>query len=629
MSERQRSTMIGLSVGCGIITMLVYLGTLTQVHTFDALSYILDVSRKPWQQLFHPHHLAYGPFGAAIVRLSRGVDVATALQSANAVAGSLGSAVFCAIVYRRWLRVDIALLATGALAFSYAYWYYAIEVEVYTLATLAVLWVLWLVMEPQPQRRRWQVSMALGVAGAVLFHQTNALLAVPLVVRAWPGLREPGVARRGWISAGVGAVTLVVAAYVFVMLGVSGFVTISDARHWLFDYVNSGWWGGKATASDLGTGLSDTIADGSGGIIGIALLALTATTLVHRRPQLHNVWLVVWAMTFAGFFGWWEPENIEFWIGMSPVVILLLMNGFAQLRATDVRVFLAYGLLGWTVWLNANAIRLRGDASTDLQRQIAHAVRVASQPADLLLVPDGLQELYLPYYEAREHFLSVNGAIAARGSWPEGCATVQQAVIQTHQAGAQVVFASDFLVPSKTMQRRYGLTIDAVTSCMRDYIPLLIPLPLPATVPDHHVLPTAGTLLANDMWATLNGPPIGWTLSNGRTEPNDSGWHMRVQSDPVIVSPILDIPMPQQVVIDLSLDATADTRGQLFVATALNQFDEAHAVAWELAAGQRRVVIDVSQIPALPERLIQLRIDPVADGADGHVTITGIRVLYP
>ena len=628
MSATHRRTMIGLSLGCGVGTLLVYLFTLTQVHTFDALSYILDVSRKPWQQLFHPHHVAYGPFGAAIAALVRTADIATALQSANAVAGSLGSAVFCAIIYRRWQRADIALLGSAALAFSYAYWYYAIEVEVYTLATLAVLWVLWLVMEPRPAQRRWRLWLALGLAGAVLFHQTNALLALPLVVRAWPALRHPGADRRGWIYAGVGAVAMVLGAYTFVIVGVSGFTTIAEARRWVFDYVASGWWGGKATVADLITGLSDTIAAGSGLIIGIALVILTVMTFVTTRTRVREWWLVVWFVTFAGFFGWWEPENIEFWIGTTPIVIVLLLHGFAVLRPTDVRLMLTYGLLVWSIWLNTTAIRLRGDASTDLQRRIAQSVRSVSQPADLLLIPDGLQELYLPYYEAREHFLSINAVIASHGSWQEGCAVLQQAMSQTHHAGAQVVIASDFLVPSATMQSRYALAPDAVTACMRDYLPLLRPLAMPAQVPVHQILPNAGVLLRSGTWAALSEAPIGWTLHNAQLIPGASGWQMRVQSDPVIVSPILDIPMPQRVIIELDTEATADVHGQLFVATAPNQFDEAHAVAWDLRTGQRRVVIDLTPMPTLPDRLIQLRLDPVADGANGRVTIYGITIAY-
>ena len=203
MTAQQHRTMRLVSLCTAVITLVVYLGTLTQVHTFDALSYILDVSRKPWQQLFHPHHLAYGPLGALIASLSQ-TDPATALQVANAIAGSIGSGLLCATVYRRWFRVDVALLAAFSCAFSYAYWYYAVEVEVYTLATLCIIAVLWLAMDPAPARVRWRVGLAVALAGAVLFHQTNALLAIPLVVRAWPDLRAGGLARRGWLIAGAG-----------------------------------------------------------------------------------------------------------------------------------------------------------------------------------------------------------------------------------------------------------------------------------------------------------------------------------------------------------------------------------------------------------------------------------------
>jgi len=52
-----------------VLTLLLYLATLTQVHTFDALSYVTSVERKPWTEVFHPHHLAYGPLGALAHRV--------------------------------------------------------------------------------------------------------------------------------------------------------------------------------------------------------------------------------------------------------------------------------------------------------------------------------------------------------------------------------------------------------------------------------------------------------------------------------------------------------------------------------------------------------------------------------
>src|SRR5215216_2408813 len=54
-----------------ILTFLLYLATLTSVHTFDALSYVTSVERKPWTAVFHPHHLAYGPVGAVALQLGQ------------------------------------------------------------------------------------------------------------------------------------------------------------------------------------------------------------------------------------------------------------------------------------------------------------------------------------------------------------------------------------------------------------------------------------------------------------------------------------------------------------------------------------------------------------------------------
>lgn len=627
MTTLQQRTMMLVSISTAVITLMVYLGTLTHVHTFDALSYILDVSRKPWQQLFHPHHLAYGPFGALMVSISQ-TDPARALQWANAIAGSLGSALLCAIVYRRWQRVDVAVLAALSCAFSYAYWYYAVEVEVYTLATLCIIAVMWCVMDPAPARGRWRLGLAVALAGAVLFHQTNALMAIPLFVRAWPDLRAGGVARRGWLIAGAGGVAIVGLAYAWVMVIISGFTTYADAHRWLFDYVDSGWWGGKATLSDVRDGLADTVAAGWGGYIAFATVVLAAISYWTTRTRIEQPWLLVWLITYGAFFSWWEPDNIEFWIATTPIAAMLLVAPLVQFARTDIRIMVAYGLLVTTFTLNVSAIRTRGEAQTDLQRRIAGAVADASQPADLVLVPDGLQELYLPYYHQREHFLSVNAAIAAQGSWEAGCASIQDAILQTHRAGAAVLLASDFLTPSETMQQRYGLSSAAVSKCVADILPLLEVVPMPTGVPEHSRLPRAGALLTTNHWSLLADAPFGWTTNNATTIPTDGGWLLAVALDPSMTSPLLDVAMPKRIVMTLAATGTADRNGQLFVATAPNQFDEAHAVAWTYADGRQTIAIELGQLPTLPPRLIQIRIDPVANGAGGSVTLYGISLEY-
>ncbi len=157
----------------------LYLLSLTQVHTFDALSYILDVDRKPWPELFHPHHLAYGPLGALIRSGAHALgwhgSAAALIQATNALAGAAGVALFARLAQRATGRVDLAAAGALLLGSSYAFWYYAVEVEVYTIAALGLIIALALLLallrSPSPA-----LAAALGVAQglAVLFHQTNA-----------------------------------------------------------------------------------------------------------------------------------------------------------------------------------------------------------------------------------------------------------------------------------------------------------------------------------------------------------------------------------------------------------------------------------------------------------------------
>jgi len=173
-----------LAIAGGLIFTIIYLLTLTEVHTFDALSYIFDVTRKPWQEIFHPHHLAYSPVGAVATWIAGGGDAAHAMQRVNAIAGGAGVAWCGAIAARRWQRSDLTIVSMLALGGSYAFWYYAVEVEVYTLATFFLIGVIWMIDTPAPRTTQWALGLGAMLSGALLFHQTNVLLAIPLLVVA-------------------------------------------------------------------------------------------------------------------------------------------------------------------------------------------------------------------------------------------------------------------------------------------------------------------------------------------------------------------------------------------------------------------------------------------------------------
>ena len=620
-----RIRIIPASMALSII--IVYWLTRTDVHTFDALSYILDVMRKPWNELFHPHHLAYGPFGSLMVSLLGGT-AEHALQHANAIAGGLGAGVLTAIVLRRYQRIDLAILAGFALSGSYAYWYYAIEVEVYTVAALFLLCVIWFIDHPRPAQWRWQLGLGVSIAGAVLFHQTNALLVLPLIVAMIADARTNPTHWRGWIGAGVVAVGIVVGAYSYVMFGVSGFADWPTAQQWLFQYATTGWWGGQATLGDMYDGISQTIAWSYGAVIGGITLGISIWQAWQQRIAYTtwHLWSWSWFVVYAVFFTWWEPDNIEFWIAVTPLIVLLLV---APMRHTTDWSWAVRGLFvlsGITFGINYGAITQRGDATQDLQRDIARAVATYSNTGDLLLVPDGLQELYLPFYHGREHFLSVNAVIAQIGDWPQACAEIRQRIDLSQRAGAQIIIASDFLIPTQTMQQRFGLTPTSVTECLGTMLASMQALDVPTNVPAHTIIATPAQQLINGVWQRPNTPLLGWQLGNMQVINDALPWRFVAQLDPNLMSPILDMPMPTHMTFDIEVRNTADLYAQLFVSDTINVFTESQSVGWQLREGRHSYTITFTQLNESPMRLIQFRLDPVADGANGEIVIYGISI---
>ncbi|MFM7678988.1 MAG: hypothetical protein ACKO83_09090, partial [Roseiflexaceae bacterium] len=342
-------------------------------------------------------------------------------------------------------------------------------------------------------------------------------------------------------------------------------------------------------------------------------------------PTTQDWWLGVWILCYGGFFFWWEPDNIEFWIALIPACVVLWSAVLATMPPWHWRLCMAVGLAGGLVVANYHAITMRGDARLDLQREIAHAVAAQSQPADLLLIPDGLQELYLPYYEQRSHFLSVNALMTQYGQWPDACTQVQVAIERTQQAGATILIADDFLTPSYTMQQRFGIDGTVVQHCLAPQYAYMQPLPLPAPIPTHYRIPRPVIQLDTGMWRNLSQAPLGWQLTHAHTV-STTAWQLRVGSDPALVSPILDMPLPRYIGIRMQADGTVDGHAQLFVTDQINQFSETAALRWELQPGMHAYVIDLHQLTNPPTRLVQFRLDPVAEGNNGTVTIAGIWV---
>jgi hypothetical protein len=636
------------------------------VHTFDALSYVTSIERKPWSEVLHPHHLAYGPLGTLTLALSRALGypggAALPLQLLNATTGALGVTLFFTLVRRITQRTDIALTSALLLGGAYAYWYYAVEIEVYTLAGLFLIVCLDSItrLSERPTRRR---LLALGLAqgGAILFHQTNALLCVPVLVALLMADRRPTTDPSTSLRAGdrrpttddhagghrgghrgrvlwvyVLALGLSVGVpYVAAGVVVSGLRTWADFVGWMTEYARTGWWGGPITAQKwdgLGKGLADTLAQPGGAVLWALLAGLVVAHLrrLAAAPRPLVATLVTWLVVYGSFFFWWEPDNVEFWIASLPPALLLLALALRGERHWGAGVWLGLGVALATIGMNYKAITRRGDPATDLQRVIGGELGARSRPADVLLVPDGLLELYLPYYERHDNFLSLNQALFDTGNdWDRACATVRTRIDAAAQAGATALVADEVLHPPALLLQRHGLTQTQVDTCFAPYREALQPLPMPPTVPAYWRLPTGQERAEGAGWQ-FAGSSEGWWAEQVQAERFAGSWVFVPATDPALTSPLLQLEASRYRAIEIRMaNGTAARDAQLFFAGPDGRLDEGRSVRWELAPTGDAVTyrVELAGQTGWEGVVTRLRLDPVGVGDGGEVRVEWVRLV--
>ncbi len=650
--------------------LLLYRLTLTSVHTYDALSYILDVDRKPWAELFHPHHLAYGPLGALIRHTALALGwVGSAerlLQAANALAGALGVALFSGLCawsvpagsLKRPLAAGLGGLLLGS---GYAYWYYAVEVEVYTIAALLLIAALWLMLA-LARRPSLQLAAALGLLQglAVLFHQTNVLLSGPASLAlllgvantqpARPPWRDPAALRRlGWLAIAYALpLALVVGgAYLGVGLLVSGFRTWGDLSAWAAGYTRSGFWGGPVDATNLvllGQGLAQSLAQPGGGLIGIVMLVTLLLSLGGLRRAAPGAVAIIlsWLVLYGAFFFWWEPENIEFWIASMPPLLLLLILAACGLSAVP-RTFacgtlLACGLL--MLGLNWTSIRTRGDARLDQQRRVAAWLAADSATGDLLIAPDDIVELYLPFYEGRNQVISLSQALGnTHGDWQAACALMQARIEAALAGGYAVRIADGALQPTPappgtpaTPIERYGLSPASVAACYAPFADMFTPVAAPdaAALPGYVAIPNAQSLAQAAGWDFTRGQ-WGWQAVNALPATSSlPGWALQPLTDPALSSPPLQLEAADYSAIELRMAAaTANREAQIFWLDPNGQVDETRSLRWKLipSGDPHTYQLVLDGLPGWEGLVTGLRLDPVSVGDGSMVVVESLRLL--
>lgn len=618
------------------LVLALYLTTLSDVHTFDALTYLRDVEHRS-DFFLHPHHLLYSPTGWLFWQSWRlfGYQGRSELplQVLNVLVATACGLGLYHLTLRLTRSVLAALISAGIFFFSYANWYFAVEVEVYLLALawqlLALALLIELVTRPRP-RTAPCLGLAMGVAA--LYHQVNGLL-VPVVVAGVVLAPLSGRARlRTLVVAGLIAGAIVALGYGIVGIGIKGIRSTDELRRWMFLYTQSGLWGQAKTSRwvDLGVGLRATISTGAAlpFWVGMVALLLLGWRAVRRWPSAVLI-CTIWIVGYAAFFIWWEPDNIEFWISALLPLWLLLGLAVASIEQWPRgRLVLAAAVLGLGVlgWHNYSIVERRGDAAFDRHRRISGAVRDVTVPSDLILEPRGILELYLPHYEARPNIRMIHRIFWENSNQLDpALGQLTQEVQVALNAGVAVLVGRDAL-------DRGDVPPDRLAALWQPYRDVMEPaVNIDGTVHFWRI-PSAPEVAARGGWDWASFD-WGWRATNIDATHIDGQWCFNPQPDPMLSSPRLAIDAASIRAVEVTMSTTAEGQtAQLYYGGLDGQLREEHSLSWQPQGdGQPHTYrLSVSEAPGWAGTLTLLRLDPIAvgDGTDATRTcITSLRFI--
>jgi 4-amino-4-deoxy-L-arabinose transferase-like glycosyltransferase len=626
-----------------VTALTLYLLTLSNVHTYDALSYIRDVDGRTGF-FFHPHHLLYSPTGWLFWQGWRLVGYTgnseLPLKVLNALAGACCGFGFYRLTLHLTKQAAPAAVAAGLLMFNFATWYFSAEVEVYLLALIWLVLALYLLIElvTDPRHRTAPLlGLALGVAA--LYHQTNVLLVPVVIVAMLIAPLTPAAKLRGLIVCGLVAGAIVALGYGGVGFGINRYRSFQQMRDWMLFYAETGWWG-HATRdrwTDLGAGLGNTMSM-EGALpywIGVVATLLLGWAAARRRPRVVAV-CVAWIAIYAAFFTWWEAENIEFWIATLLPLWLLVGLALDSIRPWQLgRAAAAVTLIGTgqLAWHNYPLIKVRGDASVDLERHLSHLAQQATNADDLIVEPGGVLELYLPYYEGRPNIRTINGALfETHGDVDQALGRLASYMTQSLNAGLSVLVGRNAMQLPPGVFQRYNVPQERLDAFWQPYRAAMEPAVTHEGETYFYRIPSATQLAQKAGWR-WTGFDWGWQANNVTNVGFEAGWCFDPRPDPALISPViqLDAEVARAVEVTLSTKAQGQT-AQLFYAGPDGALSEERSVQWKLdgdgAAHTYRIPLQGT--PGWTGTITRLRFDPIAVGngaAETRTCLQGMRFV--
>lgn len=311
----------------------------TQQFTGDSLWYAK--AALDGTQIFHPHHLIFTPSIRCLFLSIASIGIDLTILEVGQLFNIFFAALTIGLIHRiigGVVSTSISILIPLILLFCNGFWSFSTQIEVYIPGIFFSLLLLWTVKENSTSVSRIIIAI-LAFAMATLFHQTNALLAVPLILL---------MGKSSWKNAALicsSSGFLVLGAYLLVMnheghsLDLVGFTAFS------LNYAVSGQEGWGTFSNLLPMGWFELFASQTGNIIRqsyshvvfywlIFTLAILWLIIFGFRSakKTSGAWSLIvfsvsWIITNYLFFLWWLPKEGEFFIAsLIPLSILLAIK---------------------------------------------------------------------------------------------------------------------------------------------------------------------------------------------------------------------------------------------------------------------------------------------------------------
>lgn len=414
-----------------VIATLLLLGFRSLHQMGDALGFAYEI--KHGQELFSAHHLLYGPIVFIIHRFLSlfipGIDVILTAQLHN-----IFWAVVMLIAFYRWCLKTFdqswaALLCSLCLLFSFQFWTFSTQVEVY-IPSLALMVVLsaYLFNLSKPPNLRSSLLISLIWFGAVIYHQNAVLFIFPMAY-----LFGARWGKQGWSSflklcISAGGITLL--AYCIVYLATKEYTGIQGLIDFALGYAISGVepdWGTwqhfsntnevrRAFFNQIHTLLARTWVEKLPlwlmvtGMTGLYFWHFAFAIKGHLRSL--RMFLLIWLLTSQLFLLWWTPGYELFVLLTTPFLMLVIMAIWDITSRLITKTDYAFPITLIVFTLGLLAFNAPAFYHQYTHRSHAHAyAQLIDQelPEDGQVITDYGTSLHLRYYFGRSNIIQTVG----------------------------------------------------------------------------------------------------------------------------------------------------------------------------------------------------------------------------